>query len=332
MDLFLDSDSAPWKEKVRANALKSFDRFLDWTTSSNLKTYPKATPFLEKAISIGLPELATFSNAHGFFSSKKPIAEKVSNDPRDLEIVLSLLKKIGPKIPSRLMPIVVGEIMTKVLAYRDLSEGQIIPIPVLKMGSSSLEPFTVNQLFDLNKGMPAFGLQPSDTNTPAILLFRGTDLSLDSQRGWASIMSDLDIRGPGLSTFRRSQEKIREWLLMMKEKNHFTNVLGFSLGGALATYTFVYENELISPQGSMCFNAPGVSPQVIRDWKRLPQQRQFAFKSYVTEGDIVSKVGNLLGDVEIFIPNYSLKPLEAHTILISSLPSVTISQMEKVLR
>src|SRR5207249_1381181 len=134
-----------------------------------------------------------------------------------------------------------AELLSKVLAYRDLQLGQTIQIPVEIKGKIVLETFTVDHLFDIWQGMPAFGLIPKKKNLSSLLLFRGTDFSLISKRGIASVMSDLDPSGPGLKAFFHARKEIGGWLQAVQAQGKPARVMGFSLGGALAAYTFIYE-------------------------------------------------------------------------------------------
>ncbi len=303
---------------MRVKTLRHFDQFLNWSSSRHLKRYTLFQPVFEEKITVDLSDLRAFAERYGYFSIAHPLVGKVSTAPADLAIVSCLLSRFSEEIRDPdVLAFVVAEVLTKVLAYRDLKVGQRFEIPVVKEGRASVESFVVDQVFDLWHGMPAFGLKPSQKGVPALLVFRGTDLSLDSQRGWASVMSDLDIAGPGLSAFEKSRKKLRIWLQKMQAQNHKARVFGFSLGGALAAYTFIYENDWIDSVGSFCFNAPGVSSQVIDDWQILPENRQKGFISYVTKGDLVSKVGNLFGTVYELSLETPMQPLTAHTTLMS---------------
>ena len=83
-----------------------------------------------------------------------------------------------------------------------------------------------------------------------------------------SIFSDFDLKGVGYQTFRLAQPLLHAWL----SAHPHVKVLGFSLGGTLAAYTFLYEEELVSE--AVCFCPAGVTSQVWEDWDRLPPGRK----------------------------------------------------------
>jgi hypothetical protein len=95
-------------------------------------------------------------------------------------------------------------------------------------------------------------------------------------------------------------------------------VIGFSLGGSLAAYTYLYENAWVNPEGCVAFNPPGFSDEVLKEWGALDDAKQQAFRVYVNRGDLVSKVGKLFGDVYELSVEARLKPLRAHTFFFSA--------------
>lgn len=322
-------ENISWRGKVRANALKKFDEFLFLTLGNRLKEYPLADPPRQEILDAEIFALKEFETKYGYFSPHRPTVGKVPAAKDDITLVCSLLKSLYEGELNRgHLEYAVVEVLTKVLAYRDLQKGQVIHIPVIVSGKWALEPFTVDSVFDIWKGMPAFGLVPQRPGVASILLFRGTDFSLLTQRGWASIMSDLDIDGPGLGAFQRSRQKLRKWLQNVRDGGREARTMGFSLGGALAAYLFIYENALLSPENSFALCSPGVADKVIEAWRALPSERQQGFVSYVNTGDIIPKVGKMFGTVYCLTPRQTLRPLRAHTVLMSSLFPVTKSLVD----
>ncbi|MBS0620582.1 MAG: hypothetical protein JSS61_03885 [Verrucomicrobia bacterium] len=315
----MDKMEPSWKGRVRVHALHNFDQFLGWSTSEALKSYQLIEPLQGDFLEVDIPLYQTFADRYGYFSSDHPLVGRVSAEKRDLEIVCCILKLLYDQVDDpTYLEFATAEVLAKALAYRELVKGLEFDIPVILEGKASLERFQVDKVFNLWRGMPAFGLLPDREGVPAILLFRGTDFSIHSQRGWASLMSDLDLAGPGLTTFQHAQAELHEWLLDVAEEERAARVLGFSLGGALAAYTYIYENLWLADAGSMAFNAPGVSREVTDAWGRLPADRRVGFTSYVYEGDIVSKVGKLFGSAIALSTEQELLPLRAHTILMSA--------------
>lgn len=310
-----------WKTRMRLNTLKNLDEFLNWSFGEKFKTYAMPDPLQKEKIEVDIPEMRFFVENYGYFSFNHPIIAKVSSDRQDLEIIRSLLEVLYKKVEnSTYLQIAVAEVMTKALAYYDLKLGQSIMIPVEVGDKVVLERFVVDRIFNLWHGMPAFGLVPERKGIASILLFRGTDFSLDSKRGWASLMSDLDMAGPGLTAFQNSEKEISTWLETIYNKGKPARVMGFSLGGALAEYTFIYENKWLSDRGSISICPPGVREKVISDWRLLPEERQKGLICYINLGDIVPKVGKLFGNVYALSTSKSYKPLTAHTMLVTSEP------------
>jgi hypothetical protein len=255
----------------------------------------------------------------------------VTSEEKDICIACEMLKVVHEKVRSPLpRRIAVGEVLTKVLAYRDMKRGQEIPIPVLNAeGHPILATYEVDAVFDIWHGMPAFGLKPkSHKNDVPILLFRGTDFSLISERGWASVISDLELTDPGLKTFFHGQQKIHEWLEKAARDGVKASVMGFSLGGSLASYTFIYENSLINDQPhhfSISFNQPGVSGKILDDWMRFSEDKKSNLILYVNRGDIISKAGKLFGQVTELSIKQVLEPIASHTLIVSFQPEYQLN-------
>jgi hypothetical protein len=322
--LSLSESSGTWKGKLRVNALKNLDQFLDWSVDDKLRTYPLVYPIQEKIIEMDIPEIKLFVEKYGYFSIAHPIVAKVTPNDKDLELVCCLLKTLYDKgAKGEYLEIAVAEVLSKVLAYRDLKVGQKIHIPMETEGVVSFELFAVDRIFNIWHGMPAFGLLPAKRGLSSLLLFRGTEFSITTERGWASIMSDLDMAGPGFSAFKKAQDQLSDWLQKVKSVGKSARTMGFSLGGALAAYTFIYENAALSLHGSIAICAPGVADKVIDSFNQLAAERRSGFTSYVNRGDIVSKVGQLFGNVYCLWSSTYFKPLSAHTMLMCSLPVLT---------
>lgn len=207
----------------------------------------------------------------------------------------------------------IDEALAKVAAYRDWKVGD----ELLWRNSTTgvIETYRLDYIFDIWHGMPAFGWIAKTGGSP-VLLFRGTDFSLTSERGWASLISDLDPAGPGLTAFMKARSTLQQWLKKVSQPGVRAKVIGFSLGGALAAYTFLYERAWVSE--SIAFNPPGCSEEVFQAWQSLLPEEQQHLIVYVNRGDPVSKVGQLWGipyQLAIFpLP----RPLRAHTLFLSA--------------
>jgi hypothetical protein len=305
-----------WKSRVRVEALKSLDEFLNWHLGNETRSFILRLPAV--SVSYVYPEgwMGNFQELHGFFSPYQPLVGRVSGHKEDLESTRCVMQAVVHKLSDKkLQTFAADEILAKVLAYRDLHLGEEILLPCCDSGAKMrLYPYKIDEVFNLWLGMPAYGLTPLNEGVP-LLLFRGTDFSLDAPRGWASLMSDVDLSGPGLHAFQKAQPKIHAWLKKNADLGKKARVMGYSLGGALAAYAYIFENQWIAEEGSCGFNLPGVSDQVIEQWNALGSERQQGFVSFVNRGDVVSKVGKLFGVVYELSLNVPMKPMTAHTML-----------------
>lgn len=277
-------------------------------------------PWKARNFSCEIEELISFSRRHSYFS-KHPLVGKVSSSLADFEITTKLLKVVDKNILDPQERILASsEILCKVLAYRDLKEGMVFHLPTVeRSGKANSSEYVVDRLFNLWKGMPAFGLISKDGKSP-ILLFRGTDLSLKTERGRASLLSDIDIAGPGLHTFLRARESINSWLShVYKRCGMKARVFGFSLGGTLATYTALFEYRLISKdldQPSIVFNPPGVTKKIYRKWERMKREKRPSLLVFITKNDLIPKIGKVIGDKYRLVPDKIKPPFYAHTTLV----------------
>lgn len=239
------------------------------------------------------PDISAFIRRHDFFSVEKPLVGHVTESEADIQTTAQLLK-ILPLVISDpdMRRLAEGEILSKILAYRELKVGM------------KINQYTVDRVFDLWKGMPAFGLV-SD-NASSLLLFRGTDFNLKTRRSWAAIWSDLDLKGPGYTVYQKARPDLRSWL---KGKN--AQVMGCSLGGAFVFYTVLFEGDLLSfSDPSLAYNPLGVFEKSFKLWESL--NRKPSLITYVTTGDFIPKIGRLIGDVREISASRRLKPIEAH--------------------
>jgi hypothetical protein len=308
----------------RAKSLEGLDNALEFFFSEQTPSYS----FLQKSFHNTTPEIIDFDAAYGYFSVCHPIVSRFTEKKEDLIPVINLLERIYHSIEDmEQLELMTAEVITKALAYRNLALGMEIPIPHFTSQKEKKRTiYRVDRLFDLWHGMPAFGLIPiNDGQGSPILLFRGTDFSLDTLRGWASILSDLDPKGPGYSVFQRAMPSIHDWLSKVNEEGRKARVMGFSLGGILAAYTVLYEGEHLSQslqERSFAFNPPGLSDQIFEE-----RRKPFNLVTIVTQEDMVSRTGNLFGKISVLSLDHPLKPLKAHVTLISTFPSFYLTRI-----
>ena len=279
-------------------------------------------PWKSEKFTYFVKEIEDFSKNYNFFSSR-PIIGKVSNKKEDLDETIRILKVIYKDIKEPKKQIVaVSEILTKVLAYRDLKENTVVPIPIItKMGKCYLVDYIVDRAFDIYKGMPAYGLIPSDYKKEAapILLFRGTDCSATRKRGWVSLISDLDPSGPGYRAYLKSKDDFRKWLLKVGEDfSHKPRVMGYSLGGAFTSYTLIFDNDLVTSdpfQPCISFNSPGIIKTAHKRWNDIKSENRPLYLNFISKNDIISKYGHLIGNKYKLIPKKKKMFIHAHTAL-----------------
>ena len=295
-------------------------------------------PWRDKRILNHSDEIMNFDKNFGLDAPNKRLVGKVSSPfdfLEDIEITCDLLEIIDKEIqdPNERL-LVTGEIVTKVLAYRDLQLGNEVSIPIIdSTGRYTKGEFVVDELFNLWNGMPAFGLMPIHKGEYApILLFRGTDLSLTSKRSLSSILCDLDLSGPGHSIYLHSRNQIQEWLKNAAQFGPKSRVMGFSLGGSLASYTLIYEKNLVSQDKenpSLAFNSPGVTRKLYAKWNAFSEADRPPFVVFHTKNDPVSKVGFMIGDIYKLATERRLPSITAHVILISGQPTYYLRPIQK---
>jgi hypothetical protein len=318
--------NVPWTGLMRVRALESLDKMLSIAFDQKYRSYKLLYPLYEENFKNNVVEAIDFERSFGYFSPNRPLVGHVTGEKEDIALTCQLLKDIHQQITAPVeRRITSAEVLTKILAYRNLKEGMEVPIPIIdKSDKPKLMTYTVDSIFDLWHGMPAFGLVPKDRGKAApILLYRGTDLSFGTERGWASVISDLNTSGPGLTAFLNAQQSIHEWLKKVAEYGVKARVMGYSLGGVLTAYTTLYEHDLINQDKkhpSLSFNPPGVSKAVLDQWQNLPENKKIPLSVFVVRGDLVSKIGLLFGDVVEFSVENGLKPIAAHVILVSGQP------------
>jgi len=314
---------------LRLKAIKGWDRLLTWALAPKQRDYPLKKPLEQKKFQVRAKELFQFDQNYGYFSIYHPIVGIVTDSQRDIDVTKCLLESIATQFTNQEQILFsTDEILAKVMAYRSLKKGMKLSLFTWNAnGRLVLETFIVDTIIDMWRGMPAFGLVPEKKKaSPPILLFRGTDLNLTSEKGWASVLSDLDTTGPGHTTFLRARDQIQIWLKKMKKEQMPARAIGTSLGGVFVLYSLIYESELLSHDPtfpSVAFNAPGISKQILDKWNAL--KKKPAHITYVNQGDFVSQIGLFLPNVWEIALDHPMQVIEAHTTLISTQPFYQMS-------
>lgn len=307
---------------LTAQTFKYWEIFLSW-----LFKYPSRCYALEGEnpciYENASPSLESFGKTYRQKMASKGIICRVTPDEKDVIEGSNVLRAIFETIHApELCVWASGEVMVKVMAYRNLKKGHLIPFPVRRTkGELELATYRVDEVFELWSKVKAFGLVRQDGHAGApILLFRGTDFSIVSEGGRASIISDLDPKGPGWTLYEQGKERLREWLLAQERPGR---VMGHSLGGILAAYTLICEADLMSTHLDECsfaFNFPGISNDLLENWIDL--KKKPAFKGFICRGDVVSKFGYLFGDVSEISLDAPLSPIRAHEMLLFAHPRI----------
>ncbi|CCB89058.1 hypothetical protein [Simkania negevensis] len=267
------------------------------------------------------------------FASKGIICQ-VTNKAKDFEETCRILRLIHDEILNpELCDYATAEVLAKVLAYRELNEGDKIPIPTLGPDQTiHMSTFVVDKVFDLWSKIRAFGLVSADYHLGApLLLFRGTDFSFASEGGRASIISDLDPKGPGRSLFENAEKNLHSWLKTVTTERGKARAIGHSLGGVIVAYTLLHEHAFLSNASheiSYAFNFPGVATELALKWEALSPDEKPNYRGFVCRGDVVSKFGQLFGNVTEVSLRKPLSPVRAHELLLFAEPMCYLYQVD----
>ena len=303
---------------------KYWEIFLSWLFKYPSRCYELELTTAPQVFENPCDALYRLGQSYRATAASKGIICQVTNEAADLKHSNYVLKNIYTYIANpTLCDFTTAEVLAKVVAYRQLTRGDMLVIPSMQPnGQMALVHYYVDTVFDLWSKIRAFGLtSPSRLSAPPILLFRGTDFSLRSKGGRASIISDLDPKGPGWAVFEKAEPALQNWL--KKQGKEKTRLIGHSLGGAIVSYTLIKEFSFINTRDYACsyaFNFPGISDELFKRWEGLSLDKKPAFRGIVCRGDVVSKFGKLFGDIlEISLPS-PLSPISAHELLLFAEP------------
>lgn len=308
--------------EVRVNLIKGWDKLLTWTLKPKIKPYFLASPLVQNVYIVNQKDILEFDQQYGFYSASCPIVGVVTKDQEHIRVTNAVLESLSEIHDKNQRKFTEDEILAKVMAYRYLERGMKIHL--------SDGVYIVDEIIDLWRGMPAFGLVPMHPVLgPPILLFRGTDMNLISEKGWASILSDLDTTGPGHATFLKAREDLHNWLEKVKKLYSPARCVGYSLGGAFVFYTLTYEPELLNTKfPSVAYNPPGISLEVYEKWKIDFAAKQVPLRTYINQGDIVSQIGFFLSSVWEASLEKQMDIIQSHVTLISAQPRFKLSEVD----
>lgn len=276
-------------------------------------------PDREAIISSQEAWLSLFAKVCGHNSPFYPLVATVTEEKRDLETTIKLLKCIHQSnLSSPIKNLFTEEALAKILAYRTCNLGDEFAIS----SNGPLLHYEINAIFPMGGGIPAYGCIPIGEEGPPLLLFRGSEFSFN-QRGRVTFKANVDFQGPGYSMYLSARPLLRSWL--EKQTNVFgkAKVLGFSLGGTLAAYAVVLDSEFF--HAGVAFNMAGVRKKIANQWQQINDAKRPKFISYVNQGDAVSKIGNLFGDVYQCTFPTPLRLIKAHNLLLLSEPTIILN-------
>lgn len=316
---------------ITAKSLESWEHIASKLLKETSRVYDYLPPSKKSNIKIERNILETFQKNHHYFSFRRPLVGHVTNHIEDIEITQKLLIDAFHVFEDPfILEQVTGEILAKVLAYRNLKKDMVLYIPWVVDDKAELIPCRVDRVFNLWKQMRAFGIRPVDKRHCNLLLFRGTDLSFKSESSRISIMSNFDPQGPGHSIFFHAKKKIEDWMKSTTTKNHKAKTMGYSLGGALSSYLLCNLPEFFSESStSLLFNQPGLIDNNLENFLKEQKKHGFKVRSYVAEGDAVSKYGFMFCEtIGLKVPERVLPPLAAHTKLFCALSDLEARRVD----
>lgn len=301
--------------------LHFWDRFISSLFSYNGRSYLKGKRVLQSTIPF--PEYTSFFHKYSRFGTERGIICTVTDFEEDKKLLSNILSLIAEQYdPPELKELICADLWGKGVSYRALKKGDTFPF--FSSSKRKTLRFSLDTEIPLWKDIRAFGFVSQEKE--ALLLFRGTDISLLSSAGRASMLSDLDPEGPGLAVFHAAQEALSQWLKTQKSVGREVRVIGHSLGGALACYSLIIFPELFSKQcASYATNYPGVNELLLRKWSNIDKKPKFI--GVVTDGDAVSKCGYLLDDTSVFVAHRKVPPLQSHELLFGAESSFSLYEL-----
>jgi pimeloyl-ACP methyl ester carboxylesterase len=153
---------------------------------------------------------------------------------------------------------------------------------------------------DPSTGFYAVGLVSTDGKKPPVLAVRGTGGSPTERKGPAlikDVLEDANPLGIGYGQFQAHKNEIEAWLAAQNSKGQRPDIVGHSLGGALAqTISAEFANKVGE---TVTFNSPGIETSTVLKFG-LNGGNPENVTHYVISGDIVQMAG------EAFLPGQAV--------------------------
>ena len=315
-------------------SFKVFERALSWLFKSKSLTYAIDTTQQSTILHNDALELLEFAKSYRNHFAQKNLICRVTNNPGDVETTTGLLKTLKDHIQQeRHLLLASDEILAKVLSYRRLKNGQQLELPVMTPGKGiEYISYKIDTSFHLFNRMEAFALLNVDKSKGCpIILFRGTDFSLVREEGRRSILHDIDPKGPGHTQFEKIKEDLSRYLETINKTYGPIRLVGHSLGGVMLLYTLTHYPHLLQKSThlpSVAFNFPGIGSKMFEKFCALDEHERPMFQGFVSEGDVISKFGKLVGDIYSLNLGLDLSPIRAHEELFFLAPRVEVQKVD----
>lgn len=145
----------------------------------------------------------------------------------------------------------------------------------------AISGYKIDQVFtDPTTGFQALGLTSLTPEKSPVLIFRAADEAIDD-------VANADLRGIGFNQFLANREAIATWLAKFSGATLKPDLVGHSMGGAIAQLTAA---DLTNQIGNVVtFNSPGVSNTTVEQFQQKGITRNITH--YIVNGDLVSLGG-----------------------------------------
>ncbi|MEG4809952.1 S8 family serine peptidase [Microcoleus sp. F8-D1] len=158
---------------------------------------------------------------------------------------------------------------------------------------------------DPNTGFYAVGLVSTDGSQPPVLAVRGTGGSPTERQGIATLKDVLEDANPisiGYSQFQANKNEIEAWLATQNQQGRRPDIVGHSLGGALAQTIAAEFTDKVGQ--TVTFNSPGIDDSIALKFA-LNGGNPENVTHYVVSGDIVQMAGEAFLPGQAVLSSYS---------------------------
>ena len=176
----------------------------------------------------------------------------------------------------------------------------------LAVGEFLNSGYTVDKVIsDPSTGFYAVGLVSTDGSKPPVLAVRGTGGSPTERKGIATLKDVLEDANPisiGYSQFQANKNEIEGWLATQNQQGRRPDIVGHSLGGALAQTIAAEFTDKVGQ--TITFNSPGIDDSIALKFA-LNGGKPENVTHYVVSGDIVQMAGEAFLPGQAVLSSYS---------------------------